>query len=115
MRPRDVEGDLITLLGTTAVPVSTLVPNPRPAKFIRVSRAGGDRRNLIQEQPLVIVECWADTSVGAFTIAQDAWSEIDAEYGDDAGLTSPVWFPDPDTAQARYQFTVNLFASLEVS
>lgn len=115
LRPPDVEATLVTLLTTTGVSVHTRVPNPRPAKFIRVSRAGGSRRNLIQDQPLVIVECWASSSVDAFAVAQDAWATLDATYNRDASLSSPVWFPDPDSTQSRYQFTAELLVPLSIT
>lgn len=104
-------GRLETALG---VPVSTLVPNPRPARFVRISRAGGSRQNIAQESALILVEAWADETVAAFDLAADAWAEISADFGDDAALSSPVFFPDPDTTQYRYQFTATLFISLEV-
>lgn len=114
-RPPDIEATLVTLLTTSDVSVHTQVPNPRPAKFIRISRAGGSRRNLIQDQPLIIVECWASSGTAAFGVAQDAWSTLDTTYGDDADLSSPVWFPDPDTSQARYQFTAELLVPLIIT
>jgi hypothetical protein len=111
--PRDAEADLVTALSSLSVPVSTKVPNPRPASFIRVTRAGGGRQNIIQERPLLIVECWAGGDVSAFELAQQAWSTLDDLYGLGADLSSPVWFPDVESGSPRYQFTAQPFLALQ--
>lgn len=115
LAPVDVEATVRSALLSLGVPVSTKVPNPRPAAFIRISRAGGLRANLVQEQPSVIVECWSDDSVQAFGLAASAWSAMESAFGPELDATSPVWFPDPDSTQARYQFTASPLVNLEES
>lgn len=115
MRPVDVEGLARTVLASLGVPVSTRVPSPRPVSLVRVTRAGGSRRNLVQSDPLLLVECWAPDSVAAFDLARDAWSLIDQFPDWSASLSEPVNFPDPDSGSPRYQFTASLILNLEES
>ena len=121
LRPGDVEGALIVLLRPVlGVHVSTRIPNPRPDRHVKVTRAGGNRANLVQERPLLIIECWAPDSVAAFNLAADAWQVLDgAEDATVNGVTfgsmslaSPINQPDPDTTNPRYTFTAQPFARL---
>lgn len=114
-----IVGYLRSLPAITA-PVGTRIPNPRPAAFIRVQRVGGEKRNMIQERPVVLIECWGGTEVSAWTLASNAWAALDGReeltYGGaelaERSLSSPVNYPDPSTTSPRYQFnmqtTVNL-------
>lgn len=108
------------------VPVSTKVPNPRPASFLRPYRIGGVRVNMAQERALFNIEAWGADGVAAFELAQLAWSLLDAADGEflapgvwladgSSGLASPVSNDDPDSGQARYQFTANVTVNLEES
>ena len=118
LRPGDVEGAFVSLLAPAlGVPVSTRTPNPRPVSHVKVTRAGGNRWNLILERPLLIVECWAGTSVAAFDLAARAWQVLDGAedttvngvtFGSMA-LASPINMPDPDTSNPRYQMTAQPF------
>lgn len=121
--PPDIEGAVVTLLDAgTSADVSTAVPNPRPAgPMIRVTRAGGSGRNLIQSTPRVLVECWDADEVAAFNLARLAYARLWAAadsflvpgvYVTRIELTEPVNFPDPDTDQPRYQFIAALTTSL---
>ena len=121
LRPGDVEGAFITLLRPAlGVHVSTRTPNPRPDRHVKVTRAGGNRANLIIERPLLIVECWGPDSVAAFDLAARAWQVLDgAEDSTVNGITfgsmalaSPLNMPDPATTNPRYQFTAQPFARL---
>ena len=123
LRPGDVEGALIALLrAVLGVHVSTRIPNPRPDRHVKVTRAGGNRANLVQERPLLIIECWGPDSVAAFDLAADAWSALDAANGTVVNgialdfptnsLASPISMPDPDTSSPRYQFTCQVYARL---
>lgn len=114
----DVEAALVerfsALLG---VPASTRVPNPRPDSFVRVSRVGGARRDLVTDQPLVVVECWASKEGLASDLGRRALAFVYTLEGADVaggsirrvrevgGLQS---FPDPISESPRYQFTVQI-------
>ena len=93
------------------VPVSTRVPNPRPRRFIRLSRAGGSRGYGV-DHPRLIIECWS-TDEG---IAERDVLAVDDFLRNEAGDLSRVisawtdvtiaYFPDPDIpAEHRYQVT----------
>lgn len=115
----DIEGVLVTYLTgrLSGVPVATRVPATRPPKFVRVSRVGGARRDLITDQPIVVVEAWATTETDAADLARtvrayvgameqsavgSAWIRRVREVG---GVQS---FPDPRSESPRYQFTVQI-------
>lgn len=114
----DAEALLVSALASPlGVPVSTDVPNPRPAEFVRVTRVGGARRDLVTDLPLVVVECWATDETAAadlvrrarayvFALAQSSvggeWVRAVTEVG------GVQFFPDPESATPRYQFTAQL-------
>lgn len=119
LAPVDVEAEVVTLLNTALTPpVSTQIPNPRPASHVRVTRTGGQGRNLVQSDPRVLVECWAPDSTAAFELARLAYAHLWATYGDAAvwggraSLTEPANFPDPSTDSARYQFLATITTDL---
>lgn len=118
LAPADVEVALVAFLPG---PVATHVPNPRPTAFTRVTRAGGDRQNLIQGVTRVLVECFAVDEGDAFAGAQAAWGLLgqaaqsylsDGVWCSRVQLTDPVNFPDPDTKLPRFQFIASLTLSL---
>lgn len=122
LAPVDIEGEVCTLLtDATGATFATRVPNPRPVteKYGRVTRAGGNSRNLAQSDPRVLVECWAPDEVAAFHLARLAYGHLWATYGGHGAwggrvsLTEPVNFPDPDTASARYQFFATITVDLQ--
>lgn len=94
----------------TGLPVSVTVPNPRPNRFLRVTRAGG-RRDRSVDHMLLIVECWAADSVQAeqdaiavhtlLLLAPDGSDVITAFTG-----ATIVDFPDPDPAVSGHRFQV---------
>lgn len=120
----DVEAMLVDwlttrLTGYSAGPVvvATKVPNPRPDRFVKVTRTGGHQRDLITDLVQVTVECWAATDPDAADLARlvrayvwmlagteaaGTWVRIVTEVG------GPVAFPDPETNNPRYQFTAEL-------
>lgn len=114
----DVEALLVRVLpGRVNVPVSTKVPTTRPAAFVVVTRVGGTRRDLVTDQSLVVVECWADVETVASDLGQLtrahvyglAQSDVDGDYvrsvREIGGLQR---FPDPISESPRYQFTVQI-------
>lgn len=124
LSPVDVEGVLVGYLDALLpVSVSTRVPNPRPQSFVQVTRTGGAAQNLVQERPVVLVECWAPKSTDAWALAAQAWTALQGrdpiEHGgvelspaSDTSISAPVNYPDPSTSSARYQFTAELIVNL---
>lgn len=114
----DPEALLVAYLGgVLAVPVATKVPNPRPASFVRLARIGGNRRDLVTDMPVLVVECWAASEPDASDLATLARAHVAAlaqETVNGAYVRSveevggPVPFPDPVSGSPRYQFTVRL-------
>ncbi len=97
-----------------AATVSTSVPNPRPARLVKVTRTGGTRRSRAHYDAQITVQCWDTDTVAAERLATLCYGllvsmEYDvnddhASYGGEIG--GVVFFPDPDTDQPRYQFTL---------
>lgn len=118
----DVEADTVTYLAGALpdVHVATTVPRDRPDRLVIVSATGGDRRNLAQVNPTVLVEAWGPGSVQARALAGRAWSALtdpDAAwpaYVNRAEPDLPVNYPDDMTKHARYQFTCVFLLNLEV-
>lgn len=118
LAPADIEVALVAFLPGAA----THVPNPRPpGGFTRVTRAGGDRQNLIQGVTRVLVECFDPDEGAAFTRAQTAWAKLsvarqsylaDGVWVTRVQLTDPVNYPDPETKLPRFQFIASLTLSL---
>lgn len=127
LAPVDIEAAVITLLGATmtSVDFATGIPNPRPTRYARITRAGGQGRNLIQSDVRVLLEFFGPDETTAFQDAQMGYallwaaqdSYLDANvYATQIQLTEPVNFPDPDTKSSRYQFVATITTSLtEVS
>jgi hypothetical protein len=117
LAPVDLESAFVTFLNAELTPpVSTRVPNPRPASHVRVQVVGGTVDNIAFESPRLLVECWAATQAAAVALARQAWAQVQATRGTFVGaafilstnLSRPVGFPDPDTTSPRYQFTADL-------
>lgn len=82
--------------------------------FTRVSRVGGDTRDLVTDSPRLLIECFGPSTVAASDRAKITRALMLAS----ARLTDTVtkategggvaFLPDPDTNQARYQFVVQL-------
>lgn len=100
--------------GMTAT-VATKVPSTMPANMVRVSVTGGSRRDRVTDRPRITVECWSGSSVAAGDLARLSCALLLAAAGEtingvwvrstnSVGL--PASFPDPDTNNPRYQFTV---------
>lgn len=121
MRPVSLERLLVTFLrGALNVHVGTKVPTTRPPAFIRLTRTGGPRRNLIQADGRVLVECWASKDTDAEDLASNAYAALDSLDTDPGGLpfmaldlTDPVNFPDTQSGSPRYQFIATITANLQ--
>lgn len=122
--PVDIETAVIEFLNASMdSDVSDRVSNPRPEdeRYGRVTRAGGNPRNLVQSDPRLLLEFWAPDATTAFQDAQRAygllWAAQNSYIGDvwvsQIQSTEPVNFPDPDTKSPRYQFVSTLTTSLQ--
>jgi hypothetical protein len=123
LAPVDLEGAVYTYLTPrlTGATVATRLPSTLPSKFVRVTRAGGSGRNLVQSDVRLLVECFADNSTDAFTLARMAYAHLWAAadsfivpgvWVTQVELTEPVNFPDDSIARARYQFLAQMTTSL---
>lgn len=97
--------------------VEPRIPNPRPSEWIRVLRVGGPQRDLVTDQPTLVVEAWADDDVDARDLIQLARAHVRAIRGEVFdGVTvygvnevaGPANLPDPTSAQPRWTFTVQV-------
>ena len=114
MQPVPIEQAVIVhLRAVTGKPASTKVPATRPTEFFRVTRTGGDRINLVESRPTVLVESWADADTNAWANVSAAWAALERTPTTDlplsvcvmeARLTEPVNYPDSATGSPRYQF-----------
>lgn len=120
----DVEGAAVTFLrtglntlGKTAT-VATKVPNTMPASMVRVSLTGGTRENVVTDRPQLTVECWAADTVTASDLARSCHGLMHSAAGFTVGtiwvrrvedVGGVAFFPDPDTAKPRYQFSVRWY------
>lgn len=89
--------------------VTTTVPKPRPARFIRLMSGGSQPRTLVHRDTLLTVECWdaAGESVAA-RFAEGVYEALDAwdlvpDF--DGWRSAPYPQPDPDTGCPRYVMT----------
>ncbi len=97
--------------------VSDRVPRDRPGRFVQVQRVGGPRLNLVADDALLAVECWAPRPQDAHDLAQWCRALILAMAGTAvdgqavyrvAEAGGPQDFPDPLSDQPRYTFTVQV-------
>jgi len=115
----DAEAAAVTFLraglGSLADKVATKVPATMPAKMVRVSLTGGTRQNVASDTAQLTVECWAGDEPSASSLARTAQALMFSAAWTTAGgvfvrrvdsVGGVQFFPDPDTAKPRYQFTV---------
>lgn len=107
--------DALDAQGDSAA-VSQDVPDPRPARFVTVTRGGGVRHTLVSDAATLLVECWAATSADAHDLAQMSRALLGSMVGsvvdgvqvyrvDEVG--GPQQLPDPLSEQPRYVFTLS--------
>lgn len=101
-----------------AVPVVSQVPNPRPAKFVRVSRTGGPEVfTRVMDGAQITVDCWAPDAGAAMNLAQlsrrlikdmcgTVQSGVSVHYVSEFG--GPQDLPDPVSETPRVTFTVQI-------
>lgn len=114
-----------------SVPVFNQVDSVRPDSFVRVTRVGGPRKNIVTDGPMLTFECWdyvsaeglamkvadlLEDSPGSFVTytdddgnPQDAWISSWEEVG------APTQHPDPDVDyQDRWVLTARLGISTNI-
>lgn len=95
---------------------STRIPAKHSDGMTRVSRVGGKRLNMVQDQVVMLVEVWHshayEASEAAHRLAERAEAAGDGTLLDavtrvsNVSTTGPLEFPDPNSPMVRYQFTV---------
>lgn len=90
------------------------VPSPMTFPLVRVSRVGGDARDVAYDSPILLFECWANDMKTAIEFASSvrglvhAWARLSDEVTAVRGAGDLVFLPDPDTNKPRYQFAVQV-------
>lgn len=115
---RDAEGAGVKFLNTeltarsiTGKAVKT-VPSPMTFPLVRVSRVGGDTRDVAYDSPLLLFECWANDMKTAIEFASSvrglvhAWARLSDDVTAVRSAGDLSFLPDPDTNKPRYQFAV---------
>lgn len=110
---------------TPDIPGYDKIPEPRPAKFYVVSRAGGHQPNQKMDAPRILVECWAEDSDQAEDMTTDARQAFRNATGKHFGEAfiyywdneqGPVDFDDPDIKnRSRCQFFGDLYISTQTT
>lgn len=106
---------------TLTARASTRVPNPRPASFVTVNRVGGSLRSVAHEDSMVTVECWANSSVDASTLARRVAASLVAldedgchvPQGSAGWVGRPAYLEDPVAQVPRYVMTVVVRARIQ--
>lgn len=93
------------------VPVSTNVPDPRPASFVTVERTGGEASYGVIDRPQVTLDMWAATDYEASELAYEVdglLHGITAVRGFfSASRNSMYHSPDLESGTPRYRATWN--------
>lgn len=124
LAPVDLEAAACAYLAEHVGVTATSVLNPRPPDdtFLRITRAGGQGRNLVQSDIRLLVEAWAPDEVDAFNLARLAYAHLWAAQFGRIGevlvmaieLTEPTNYPDPALPEAsRYQFIATATVGLQ--
>ena len=102
------------LAGKVTVPVSVIVPEGRPAEFVRAWRTGGGPINRVLDEPLVTVQAWAASAARAEDIARECLHALLNDYtqmplvrGMEI-LSGPYMDPDPESRSPRYSINARL-------
>ena len=101
--------DALPAHGLDGVPVSTTVPKPRPARFVRLMSSGSERLTLVHRETRITAEVWNAAGVAeaardaeAVYMALDGWDLVPPFDGWPSG---PYPQPDPTTGTPRYVMT----------
>lgn len=110
----DAEAAWLAWLAAGGFSASTQLPREHFDGMVRLSRVGGKRRNLVQDQVALLVEVWHSDPYTASTRAHELAALIESGAGaqldpytrcSDVDTSGPVEFPDPSSGRVRYQFT----------
>lgn len=109
----NVEAAIVRYLSARlGVPVSTNVPDPRPASFVTVERTGGDASYGVIDRPQVTLDMWAATDYEASELAYEVdglMHRVTSEPGFfRASRNSMYHSPDIESGTPRYRATWNL-------
>lgn len=94
--------------------VATFIPNPRPARLVRVMRAGGPGLDIVRDAPTVIFDCWGTDETDAADLCRLVRALVWSLPARDGSVfrvrefAGPSNFPDPASANPRYRFTASL-------
>lgn len=108
-----------TARGETAS-VSSKVPNPRPAKFVKVRVMGGFRPDQSRYAPMLTFECWGPDDVTASDLGRLTEALIEAMPDLHDGCTHVVQVgglinqPDPESGSPRFVFTKQIYLPVQV-
>ena len=109
----DAQEVWITYLNAHGWNAASHVPKEHVEGMVRVSRTGGSRSNMVQDQALMLFEVWHRLDVVS-TVALDLHTLILNATGQlvrpdcrvtDTDPSGPVEYPDPNSSLIRYQFT----------
>lgn len=97
------------------------VPNPRPARFVRLMLAGTTVRSVAHRDARVVVECWERSEDAAERLADLVFGWLCdlntsggvVPQGPDGWLGGPYSQPDPISGTPRYVMTVNLTQGIQ--
>lgn len=115
----NAEAAWITYLLSLGFVAATQVPKTRPITpgTVRLSRTGGGRPNIVQDEPQLLVEVWGPSAAAASAAAHNLNQAVVNAEGkviapgcrvDFVDASGPVEFPDPDSELVRYQFTATV-------
>lgn len=96
--------------------VERQIPDPRPARLVKVAVAGGNRLDLVRYRAVLLVECWDERDDLAHDLAAVCYGLLfvmpyrhnGAEVYKATEVAGLVPLPDPDTAAPRWTFTIAL-------
>lgn len=120
--PKSALACALGVLADLDVPASTKAPKTWTTAFVRVSRIGGGRPNLVTDKAALLIECFSPDSVEAEEIANHAGGLFGAaQQGVFNGarvlgwdnMFGPVDFPDGTAGWERFQLTGDLLVSTQ--
>lgn len=100
-------------------PVVSKVPTERPSLFVRIDMGAPDRISLIQYRTQIIVQVYGDDLEEVLRTIFDLQPQLESMDMKDPLVsgweesTGAVEFADPDIPQYRWQFTGDLYTTLD--
>lgn len=124
--PDDYEAAAVTWLTGklgSGVTIHTKVPDPRPAKFVKVIRTGGHPLDVAYFEGQLTFECWAADEDAAAALAKVAYGQLFAVAGEIVNgmyvrkvvhIGGPTNSQDPESTSPRYLFTAGVQGRMAV-